>query len=440
MTTQEGIRKLVHIFSLMFAFTFRFIPASWAFLLGMTAFIHNILLLPKYAPTIFREKEHLMQGVGIYPLMVAILVLLFPDQLMLAGGAWAILAWGDGFSSLVGRIWRLAPMPWNPSKSLGGTLMFFLMGTFAAFVVICWIGPIYTLKHVLLVAMLSTLIASIYETLPLPWDDNIVVSLVAAAFLSMLWPVDVQLSSESISAGWWGLSLLINIGIAGLVWYMEMISTTGALSGTLIGTTILAMGTGGLYSLLVIFFLLATLATKVGYHEKEVWGVAQENRGKRRARHTLANGILALMAVVLYGCTNGIEAHLLIFYCAALATALGDTVSSELGQVYGRQPFMPTTFRLVPVGTVGAVSIEGTLCGMGATILFTFIALLLSDITIQMAPVVILGSWIGFFAESYIGGYWTEEGVEVSNEWMNVLNTFIGGTLALVFGHLTGVV
>ena len=40
----------------------------------------------------------MIQGIAIYPLMIALLEALFPDNLVLAGGAWAILAFGDGFS------------------------------------------------------------------------------------------------------------------------------------------------------------------------------------------------------------------------------------------------------------------------------------------------------------------------------------------------------
>ena len=280
--TNEILRKIVHILTVSLALTFRWLPASWAFLLGVLAFIHNVMIFPKYAPVLFRENEQMIQGIAIYPLMIALLVLLFPDNLVLAGGAWAILAFGDGFSSLLGRVWRIAAIPWNPPKSLGGLLSFIIFGTVGTFCIMSFIGPEYSYQHVLLVAFIACCVTAVYETLPIAIDDNIVVSLIGAAFLGMLWDVDFRYADESISAGWWGLSLLINLGIASLALWMQMISTTGALSGAFLGTTILAMGGWSLYALLVLFFIFATLATKIGYHEKEALGIAQEDKAAPR--------------------------------------------------------------------------------------------------------------------------------------------------------------
>ena len=97
---------------------------------------------------------------------------------------------------------------------------------------------------------------------------------------------------------------------------------------------------------------------------------------------------------------------------------------------------------LLSSGSTGycrAISVEGTLCGMGAVFLLSVVALLLSVVSVQAFPAVVLGGWFGFYMESYVGAYWTEEGEDVSNEWMNILNTFLGGTLALIIAYLTGV-
>ncbi len=436
---RENTRQLIHVSVVLFALTLAYLPASWAFLLAFSSFIHNILLLPKYAPSLFRQKESLMQGIAVYPLMVSVLILLFADNLIFAGGAWAILAFGDGFSSLFGRTWRITSLPWHPNKTFGGTLGFVLMATLGAVLFMCWIGPYPTMKHVFFVAFCASVISAIYESLPLPWDDNIVVGLTSGAFLALMWDVNLQLSPQTISGGWWGIALFVNFGIAALAWWLHLINTTGAVSGFLIGTFILAMGGTNLYILLVLFFVLASLATKVGYEDKQILGIAQENKGKRGANHAFANGILALLAAILLGMTDGMDHHLIIFYCAVLATALSDTVSSELGQVFGKDPFLPTSFRRVPPGTVGAISLEGTMWGMASTVVFAFAAWMISSLSILAVPAVIVGGWVGFYMESYIGSLWTEDGLEVNNEWMNVLNTFIGGTVALMLAFVTGV-
>ncbi len=55
---------------------------------------------------------------------------------------------------------------------------------------------------------------------------------------------------------------------------------------------------------------------------------------------------------------------LLVAAMAGLAEAAADTVSSELGQATARSAYMITDFREAPIGTNGAISVEGTISGM----------------------------------------------------------------------------
>ncbi|MBZ0258882.1 DUF92 domain-containing protein, partial [bacterium] len=211
----------------------------------------------------------------------------------------------------------------------------------------------------------------------------------------------------------------------------------GAVGGMIIGTLILTMSGIDFFLLLIAFFLLATLATRIGYHDKAMMGGAQENQGRRGAKHAAANCAVPLFAAMLFGWFEGADAWLAIFYCGAIATALSDTASSELGQLLGRNPFMPGSFQLASPGTPGAVSVEGTLCGMGAAIIIASLACLMQTIPLNALPAVALGAWVGFFMESYVTANWKEEGVDVSNEWMNTLNTIIGGSVAVAIVFVT---
>ncbi|MBN2325705.1 MAG: DUF92 domain-containing protein [Candidatus Omnitrophica bacterium] len=434
---RDDKRQWVHIGALLFAFNVRFLSAPWAFLLAAAAFIHNIFLLPKYAPRLFRGRERLTQGIAVYPLMVALLILIFPNDLNLACAVWAILACGDGFSNLIGKRMPLVKIPWNPNKSLGGSVAFLLTATAGAFLLLAWTGPIPSFRHLLMAAAAASFMAAVYETLPLPWDDNLVVTLIGAVFIALFWKIDLHPDSTVIRASWWGICLLINAGAGGAAWMLGFVSSSGVTGGLVIGTIILAMGGWELYVLLWLFFILASLATRLGYHIKVRMGVAQEEGGRRGSKHAVANCLMAALAIVAIGSTDGMDMIMAVFFCGALAAALGDTLSSELGQLFGRSPFMPTTFRKVPAGTVGAISIEGTLYGMMGVILFAAVAYFLEAISGNLAPAVMIGGWIGFYAESFIAAYWMDEGVEINNEWMNLLNTFIGGSMAIITGVVT---
>ena len=51
-------------------------------------------------------------------------------------------------------------------------------------------------------------------------------------------------------------------------------------------------------------------------------------------------------------------------YVCALATKLSDTWGSELGKAFGKTCYLITSMKLVPRGTEGAVSAEGTFAGV----------------------------------------------------------------------------
>jgi uncharacterized protein (TIGR00297 family) len=107
---------------------------------------------------------------------------------------------------------------------------------------------------------------------------------------------------------------------------------------------------------LVALFVLTFAATRFGRKKKERRGVAEARSG-RRASQIVANlGVAALCALIGWyvGCI------------AALAEATADTVSSEVGQALGGPTWMVTTFRRVPSGLDGGVSLAGTMAGVVA--------------------------------------------------------------------------
>lgn len=65
---------------------------------------------------------------------------------------------------------------------------------------------------------------------------------------------------------------------------------------------------------------------------------------------------------------------------ASLASKLSDTVSSEVGKAYGRTTYLATSFKVVPRGTEGAVSLEGTLAGLAAAVVFAAIGCTLKQV------------------------------------------------------------
>ncbi len=224
------------------------------------------------------------------------------------------------------------------------------------------------------------------------------------------------------------LSLVVNVGLAGTALALRLVSRSGAVGGLLLGSVIYYGVDWRGYLMLFVFFVFASASTKLGYRHKAKIGVAQEAGGRRGAKNALANCATGLITAVLYAATG--SDLFLIAYVASFATALSDTLSSEMGQLYGKHPILITTLKPVPVGTEGAVSIEGTLIGIVGSLVLAFLALACGLFSgVGAALVVAGGAFVGTTAESYLGA--TLEGFKgIDNEMINFFNTVIGAGAA----------
>jgi uncharacterized protein (TIGR00297 family) len=233
-----------------------------------------------------------------------------------------------------------------------------------------------------------------------------------------------------MTVGWLLVALSANVGLGLLAWWRGAVSRSGFLGGVVVGTTILACGGWSAWALLFGFFVLGSAATRLGYARKAREGLAQEDRGRRGSKHALANCGTALglsIAIAVF------PEHAITFglgIAAAFATALSDTLGSEIGQLYGRTPFLPTTFRRVAPGTEGAVSLEGTLAGVAGSVVMGAIGWLSGIYGIVGLAFVAVGAFVGTLVESYVGAIWGQD-ARIGNEAMNFLNTVVGAVVAM---------
>jgi uncharacterized protein (TIGR00297 family) len=160
---------------------------------------------------------------------------------------------------------------------------------------------------------------------------------------------------------------------------------------------------GGLPPLLAVF-LLTFAATKIGRAKKERLGTAEPRRGRNAAQVAANLGVAALIVTIVPDRNTGA-----LFAIAALAEAAADTVSSEIGQVFGGQPRMITSFQRVEAGTDGGVTIAGTIAGVLAALL-----------------VAVIGAWAAWgFSINWFSLSW-------------ICITAAGGVFGLLFDSLLG--
>lgn len=237
------------------------------------------------------------------------------------------------------------------------------------------------------------------------------------------------------------VAVVANAALAGASYAVGAVNLAGVVGGFVVGVVILYCGGWGAFALLAAFFILGSASTRLGYRKKAGLGVAQEDKGRRGAKHAFANcGAPAVAAIVYWGGTSevalwGQASWALAAFAGAFATALFDTVSSEIGQLYGKHPFLITTLKAVPVGTDGAVSVEGTIAGLGGGALVAALGVSLGLYGWMGAAFVTLGAFTGTTFESIIGAL-SGAKKRINNELLNFINTLVGAAAAGVLFFL----
>jgi len=222
-------------------------------------------------------------------------------------------------------------------------------------------------------------------------------------------------------------AILVTAAFAAVAYAVGMISRSGALGGLLVGSTIYAsLGPGG-FTVLALFVIGGSLLTRLGYRSKQRTGTAQEHGGRRGARNALANCAVATCCAILAAATG--SEPLTAAFVASIGAAFADTAESEIGQLFSRTPRLISTLRKVPPGTDGAVSLPGTIAGVGAAGLTAALGLALGMLAAPWpALLVAISAFLGTLADSLIGALSPRAG----NELTNVLCTLVAAMLALI--------
>jgi uncharacterized protein (TIGR00297 family) len=437
-TTNELLRKSLHIGFGFVAFGLKWPTWEAAAAVCVLAILGNWLVLHRvFGRAVARHERGYDAGIVLYPVAVLLLILTFRHHLHFAAIGWTLLAFGDGFATLAGKALPAAKLPWNRDKSYAGLIAFFVAGSVTSIAVGYWLD--YRHPGVIVIAALA---AAITESLPLHIDDNLTVPFAASVTLIVAGIEVVQPYSVWPHTPEW---LIVNGALAVIGYFARSVSFSGAIGGWLLGA-ILILGAGWpLYVALLAFFLLGTAATKLGYSRKARVGLAQEGSGRRGFTHAFSNvGVAAICAIAasrlgrsVQSSTIEIELLPMFMGIAALATAAADTAASEIGQLIGRRAFLPLTLKRVPVGTEGAISIEGTLAGLVAGFLVALagaasVDRLFGDVagfSWGMVLLLTLCAFAGSYLESVAGSWNRKRMTPVPNGVLNFFNTAAGALL-----------
>lgn len=214
--------------------------------------------------------------------------------------------------------------------------------------------------------------------------------------------------------------------------YTKKLTITAAVVAALLASLIYAgVGFCGII-LLGSFFLMGVWSTSWKRNFKKHLILPEENEGIRNTAQVLANGGVALILAIIALVFPDLEELMLLLIACSFSSATADTVSSELGLVYGKNFYNIITFKHDVRGENGVVSIEGTLLGILGSIIIAIIYCLCTGWNTSSLLIIMAAGTIGNIADSVLGATVERNGF-LGNNAVNFLNTLIAAAIGGVF-------
>jgi len=277
----------------------------------------------------------------------------------------------------------------------------------------------------------GALFAALLQQMMFQRDDALV--LVSVALVLWLFSsLPLEISSTRIT-----IALVVTVVLGYASFTLETASLPGMLTGVLLGLLTIVLGDYGWFAMLIAFFGIGGLSSKYRYDRKVERGVAQENEGARGTGNVLANSLVALVAVLGAAVSPELGLTKSVFFYAfagAVAAALADTLSSELGGLYDN-PRLITTLEVVEPGTNGAITWQGTLFGLAGASLIAGVALVAFEgIPLLGVALIVAAGFAGMTADSILGA--TIEGRLCGNQGVNFLATVVAALVGAMLADI----
>ncbi|KAG7495471.1 transmembrane protein 19 [Solea senegalensis] len=270
---------------------------------------------------------------------------------------------------------------------------------------------------------------------------DMIVLCVTLALSLFFWVVSLVISSyygslQPVSPWRWLFSILIPLVLTARALKRRSLDRTGALAALLVGF-VLTMANLSFFSSLMAFFITSSKLTRWGGAKKRKMDAEYKEGGQRNWVQVFCNGGVPTELALLYMIEVGpgeipvdfgkqySASWMCLSLVGALACSAGDTWAAEVGPVLSQsQPRLITTWKEVPAGTNGGVTLVGLIASLlgGLTVgVAFFVTQLLTVSDLHMAnpqwPIMVYGGvagLLGSMVDSFLGAHMQYSGFDAS--------------------------
>ena len=228
--------------------------------------------------------------------------------------------------------------------------------------------------------------------------------------------------------------LALNAALAFLGFRLRTVTGAGAFAGFAVGAAVaLSLGWPG-YLVLLLYFALGALVTRLGWARKRALGIAEARGGARGPLQVAANGGPPVLFCVLAGFFPVSWDALGAAFVGSLATAAADTVSSEVGKSLGGTVRQLPGLSRAPAGTPGGISFAGSAAGLLASFVICGVAAGGGLIPPAWFLPVAAAGFLAALFEGLLSPLETRGTLD--NDGVNAVSVLAGGLLAFGWGWM----
>lgn len=214
------------------------------------------------------------------------------------------------------------------------------------------------------------------------------------------------------------IGIIISVVVALIAYKKKSLNISGMIAAILLGSAIFGLGGSIPFILMLVFFISASIISKIGKSKKKSLDRIHEKSDSRDFIQVIANGGVALICLVIFQITKDIR--FFIASAVSFATSNSDTWASEIGVLSKGKTISIITGKRIEKGVSGGVSLLGTLSamlgatiiGVSYTILYIFTFEYDKNILKILLLVIVLG-FLGSIVDSILGvtiqGHYVDE-------------------------------